>query len=162
MHSWLQSLQYFDLTTTPIVWRKLVSEIGPAVDQSGRATTTGQAASSGPRICAKFATRDGKLIKKGSTYRILVRVKGTPAGTRRVDYEIHDTTFDQSKWSVTTTSHDFEDWIETYGDVFISAKGGSGKRRWRIQSSLTQALRNGYDDQIPRSIQAAFKSIENN
>lgn len=115
-----------------------------------------------PTIYAKFELRNGKPVSDKGTYRIWVAVQGVPEGTQRINYEILDDTFSEPEFSVDWGPKDFADWIKTYGDVFLSAKGKGKKGPWRTQTTLLDALKLEYGQRSKAVIQKCMQYIADN
>jgi hypothetical protein len=115
-----------------------------------------------PVIYAKFELRNGKPVNKKGTYKIWVAVRNAPQGTEKVNYEILDDTFPEPKFSVRWGTKDFADWIKTYGDVFLSAKGTSRKGGWRTQTTLLDALKLSYGPRPNPIIRRSMQDIAEN
>jgi hypothetical protein len=117
--------------------------------------------SADPAIYAKFELEKGKPVQYGDSYRIWVATKNVPAGTDRVMYEILDDTFTEPRFTVDKTSKDFRDWITSYGDVVITAKGEGSAGPWQTKANLFEALREARPKPSP-PIKKALKDIEDN
>jgi hypothetical protein len=115
-----------------------------------------------PTIYATFEFSDGKPVVKGKSYKIWVAVKNVPGGTQKVNYEILDDTFPDPKFSVTWGKKDFTDWITSYGDIFLTARGKGENGPWRTQTTLSEALKTGYGPNLKTIIRKAIADIENN
>jgi len=86
----------------------------------------------------------------------------TPAGTDRVMYEILDDTFTEPKFTVDKSSPLFRDWITSYGDVVITAKGEGRSGPWQTKVNLFEALREAHGPNPSPPIKKALKDIEDN
>lgn len=115
-----------------------------------------------PAIYATFELRHGEPVVKGKSYKIWVAVSNVPDGTQKVSYEILDDTYTDPKFSVSWGKKDFAEWITSYGDVFLTAKGKGKNGTWRTQTTLVEALRMGYGRNPKATIRKAIADIENN
>jgi hypothetical protein len=115
-----------------------------------------------PVIHAAFELSDGEPVIKGKSYKIWLSVKNVPEGTEKVNYEILDDTFPDPKFSVPWGKKDFADWITSYGDIFLAAKGKGKNGPWRTQTTLVEALRACYGANPKTIIRKAIADIENN
>ena len=93
---------------------------------------------------------------------IWVGTKNVPEETERVRYEILDETFKDNKLSAKWGQGDYEDWITSWGDVFMTAKGKYGGGEWRVRTPLSEALRRGYGKRGSAKVRKALLDIENN
>jgi hypothetical protein len=116
----------------------------------------------GPAILAQFELQDRVPVRYGESYKIWVATVHTPAGTDRVMYEILDDTFTEPKFTVDKTSKDFREWITSYGDVVITAKGEGSAGPWQTKDNLFKALRAGHGPNPSPPIEKALKDIEDN
>jgi hypothetical protein len=115
-----------------------------------------------PTIYATFELRHGEPVVKEDSYKIWIAVNNVPDGTRKVNYEIHDDSFPDPKFSVKWGTKDFAEWITSYGDVFLSAKGRGRNGPWEAQTTLAEALRISYGRNTKANIRRAIAEIENN
>lgn len=115
-----------------------------------------------PVIHAAFELSGGEPVIKGKAYKIWVSVKNVPEGTEKVNYEILDDTFPDPKFSVPWGKTDFADWITSYGDIFLTAKGRGKNGSWRTQTTLAEALWASYGANPKTIIRRAIADIENN
>lgn len=117
-----------------------------------------------PTIYAKFKLKKGNpVVLYGESYKIWVAIRNVPDGTEKVKYEILDDTFEDPKFSVKSGKQDFAGLIESYGDVFLTAKGKSKGLSWKVQTTLGQALRVNYGFDLKETvIRKAIVDIENN
>ena len=122
-----------------------------------------QRAQGAPTICATFELNNGRPVVKGDSYKIWVGVRDAPEGTEKVNYEILDETFPKPKFAVKWGKRDFADWITSYGDIFLTAKGKGNAGAWRTQTTLLDALKAGYRGNPPKAtIRKAIEDIANN
>jgi len=159
IHLRLEPLQCLDFTGSRRPWSQLVAHL-----ESDRRSLSSSTPNREPTIFARFELERGQPIRQGRQYKIDVGTRNVPEGTKKVDYEILDDTFKKEpKWSVGWGQGDFEDWIFSYGDVFITAKGAGTEGPWRARATLSEALRLGYAGRRRSSqIAKAMKDIDEN
>lgn len=163
LHPRLEALQYLDLTQRGQgdPWERLVRELRrqwsvPPKPASGRVKE--------PELVAHFELSKGRPVKVKSSYKIWVSMRNVPKGTEKVNYEILDESFPKSerKFAVKWGTKGFADWITSYGDVFLAARGRDGGVKWRTQSTLVEALRRTYCTRVPKQIGKALAVLEAN
>lgn len=150
----VRSAQSFGISAMPLGRPKEPRRIALAEHAQGNSPE--------PVIYAKFELRNGKPVNRRGTYKIWVAVRNVPKGTEMVSYKILDDTFRDPKFSVNWGAKDFADWIKTYGDVFLSAKGNGKKGRWRTQTTLLDALKFSYGPRPTPIIRRAMQDIADN
>lgn len=161
LHKRLQSLQCLDLSQTAKPWGRLFKELNSA-SHSRKHEMKLSLISNSPILHAEFELEDGQPIRVGKSYKIWVSTKNVPAGTKQIKYRILDETFDKRRFKVGRGKVDFADWITSYGDIYLAAKGKSRGRVWRAQSTLAEALRRHYGLTPKRKFEKAIVKIENN
>jgi len=158
LHPRLAALQYVDFTPRGArkPWVRLLNALPTETADSPDGVA--------PTIRARFDMTDGKPSKvKGGEYVIWLWIENTPAGVRRVNYEMHDDTFAEPRWSETDVEKNFETWTQSYGDVLVTAtlRGATGKAI-RTGATLFDALRLTHSRTRSASIKKALKDIEAN
>ena len=160
LHPRLAGLQYIDFTGPWKEWTQLIKEIGPSTNRRAAVSHKKE-----PTIFAKFELgADGQPTIVNGSYKIWLETRNVPAATEKVTYEIldPDKTFDQKKFTVRWGQGEFEDWITSYGDIFLTARGKTGKSSWRTKTTLSSALRRGLGKKLTSHVQKALKEIEEN
>jgi TIR domain-containing protein len=160
VHPRLETLQHIDFTHGKRAWGQLIE----AVKHRSTSRPPRRRESKPPTIYAEFELEGGKPREVDESYRIWISTKNVPRGTERVAYEILDDSFpqDERKFSVDWGPRDFMDWITSYGDILLTAKGKGALGRWRTQSTLAEALRRKYGTRPPAVVRRALTDIENN
>jgi hypothetical protein len=73
-----------------------------------------------------------------------------------------DKTFDRTKFTVRWGHGEFKDWITSYGDIFLTARGKTAKGSWRTKTTLSSALHRGLGKKLTPPVQKALKKVEEN
>lgn len=164
LHPCLTPLQNLDITMrgkgNP--WQLLVKELRrKALPIHSESTSP---AVGGPELIASFELSSGRPKKVESSYKVWIETQNVPEGTKQVQYEIFDESFsvDDRKFTVKWGPKNFSDWITSYGDIFLAAKGKSNKGIWRTQSTLVEALKRKYRTRISKPIRNAITKLEKN
>lgn len=160
VHPRLEALQSIDFTRGKRQWGRLIDSLQhPAQPSRNRARKP-----KAPDIYAEFELEDGQPVEVEESYRLWIGTKRVPDGTKRVTYEILDDSYpeDERRFSVSWGPKDFMDWIASYGDIFLTARGKGSHGEWRTQSTLAEALRRRYGTPAPRAVRQALSDIESN
>ncbi len=161
VHKRLQGLQCLDLGKEVKPWGRLLRELSAKRTDNGQMTKNSLSPSL-PTIRAEFELEDGKPVRVKKSYRIWISTRDVPNGTKRVRYKILDKSFDNRKFSVRWGKRDFADWITSYGDIYLTARGKARGRSWRTQATLAEALRRTYGSRPKGRFEKAITEIENN
>jgi hypothetical protein len=184
LHPRLEAMQYLDFTKTRR-WGKLVTMINPekhplpeiraglkpllipvsldfGSSQTQVSVPEAPSTPAAPAILARFELDKNAPVKLGESYKIWISMKNAPAGTRRVYYKILDESFTEPSFSVDSSHSDFEDYITSYGDVPITAKGKGKQGDWKVRTTLAEALRQFYGNKTTPKIRKALLDIANN
>lgn len=159
LHPRLAALQYVDFTPRAPrkPWVRLLNALPTTGDTRKRDGGL-------PVIRARFDMTDGKPSKvKGGEYVIWLWVENAPSDVRKVNYEMHDDSFAEPRWSESNVEKQFETWTQSYGDVLVTATLRTGARKHpRIGSTLFEALRQSHATTRNASIRKALRDIETN
>lgn len=100
----------------------------------------------GAQLDARFELIDGTPSRSGRSYDIWVGVKKAPQGTPKVQYKItgDDETFTENPWTVHAPQRHFGESINSWGDVYITARGKGTAGPWETTATLYEALRRHY------------------
>jgi hypothetical protein len=159
LHPRLAEIQHVNFTGRRRRWSHLVKQI--TARRQGDRPATAAPAKRGS-IFAEFDLEDGDPVVVEESYRIWLGVRRVPRGTKRVTYEILDEEFEDNKWTADSSSPDFGEWITSYGDILITAKGTGEAGAWSTSTTLAEALRRGHGKRPPRKIREALDDIEEN
>jgi hypothetical protein len=169
MHPKLAALHYVDFTVSRETrWERLLAALRTKGDAKRPLAKTRK---HGPAIYAQFDLEAGHpvLAEGGNSYVIWLGTRNVPRGTKRVTYEILDEDFETDEnftdnpWTVTLADDGgptFGDWMNSWGDVLITAKGKGITVRWQSKATLSQALRRGHRHRS-KLITDALTDIEN-
>ncbi len=159
-HPRLATMQHLDFTIGTPRWGRLIDSLRRPEEYLNSPVPELKP----PSICAEFDIIKGNIIRVEDSYRIFLSIKNTPDDTERANYKILDEsyTLKERKFGVARGTEEFRDWITSYGDILLAAKGSSRDGTWQTQSTLSEALRRTYGPQPPDSIQQAINDIEKN
>lgn len=161
LHPRLRGLQCINLMGTKKRWALLIKQLEIRRDVPEAAITAGVNI---PLIHARFCKdNNGKLIRsRNGSYDIVLSMKQVPDGTEKVTYEILDDTFEEPKFTVIWGKGDFEETIDSWGDIFITAKGKGKSGPWRTKTKLSEALGRQHRNDRSAQIRKALKEIADN
>lgn len=117
-----------------------------------------------PVIRARFDMTNGKPSRvKGGEYVITLWVENAPPLVSAVRYEAHDESFTEPTWSETNSEEQFRTWMQSYGDVLVTASLRQRSRQlFRTGVTLLEALRDTHSRSRDPHIRRALKDIEEN
>jgi len=147
VHPRLRTIQYVDFTRPGKAWLRLLDVLHAA---NGPA----------PEIRAEFELRGGRPRMEGDAYVILLSIDRAPQRAYRVDYRVHDRTFDPDRWAEVNPTECFTTWMQSYGDVLISANIQAPTDARLVEITLFEALRRRYGETDNPAIRKALRSIE--
>ena len=161
LHPRLEALQHVDFTSGTPAWGRLIDALRSPTHNRPKASSVRQKA---PVIYAEFELEDGRPVEVEESYRLWIGTRHVPESIKRVTYNILDESYDEDDrvFRVNWGPKDFQDWITSYGDIFLTARGKTAGREWRTQSTLVEALRRRYGAHPPASVRRALRDIENN
>lgn len=116
------------------------------------------------RFALDSISRNGKPSKvQGGEYVIWLWVENAPRTATSVIYEIHDDTFPEPKWTERNPEDEFITWMQSYGDVPITATFRNRERKLsRIRGNLAEALRLIHGKKRNAHLRRALKEIDDN
>jgi hypothetical protein len=116
----------------------------------------------GPRIRAAFELENRVPIRIGPEFRIQLSIEGAPKRAQSATFHLHDPSFRVSTWTERNADEEFEAWMQSYGDVPISAtlSSGSSTRPTLVTTSLFSALNRTHRLSRNPAILKALKYIE--
>ena len=152
LHPRLDALYYVDFTARPG---------RPWVDLWKALPKRSPRTASEPEIFARFALQNGKPESDQGYYAIYLSVRQPPRNTRYVTYELNDETLARRKWSSKAASTNFESIISSNGDLLVTAEFRTpARRRFRIGTTLYEALRRGHGTSPTESVRSALSEIK--
>jgi hypothetical protein len=154
LHPRLASIQFVDFTKRGKPWLRLLDVLHER-PRGGKAVPK-------PEIRAEFSLVRGKPEKVESEYVVLLSIEKAPRDAVKVAYEIHDESFDETKWSEKNPEEDFATWMQSYGDILLSAVIRTPTEKTRIEVTLYEALQRTHGRSKNRTIQRALRDIELN
>jgi hypothetical protein len=128
---------------------------------------TGRVRKGIPHLAAKFEMDgNGRPIWNSDidAYEMTLSIKGAPAETQKVLFEILDESYSDPIWTNSRPEKAFSEEMTSYGDIMISAEGKtrSNSVLWSIEESLYDALLRGHSGVRSASLIKALKEIKNN
>jgi TIR domain len=162
IHGRLSALHYVDCTNKSRRWRHLDAALHSL---RGRRSAASPAAtrSHQPKLRAEFdLTDDGEPDKVGSEYVINLWVEGAPERAKRAQFEVHDDTFKQRRWTEKNRAADFRTWMQSYGNALVTAELTGTGANAVAKAYLYDALRRTHGRSRSRAIQKALNDIKAN
>jgi len=150
IHPRLADIEIADFTKSKKPWLRLV-------DALNSQSPTRQ---NSPELRAAFEIEGRKPNKVADEYVILLSVDRAPKNTTRVVYEIHDKSFKERRWSEKNRQKGFSSWMQTYGDVLLSARIETSGGATSIEETLYSALCRTYANDKSVAITKALRNIE--
>jgi hypothetical protein len=153
IHPRLSSIQFVDFTKPGKPWLRLIDALNMGISSVRRQQK--------PEIRAAFEIKDGKPRKVGHEYVILLSIEGAPAKAKQVTYEVHDPSFKPPRrWSERNPQKDFSSWMQSYGDVLLSADIRTPAGVTSIEGTIYNALRRTHSRDRSQSVRKALHDIE--
>ena len=116
-----------------------------------------------PRLRARFDMTNDKASRvKGREYVIWLWTENAPAAATSVAYEIHHEEFPEPRWTERNPHDQFLTWMQSYGDVPITATFRKGaKQLFPVSTQLFGALKFTHARSRNASIKRALEQIKN-
>jgi hypothetical protein len=149
-------------------WEELAKNIASSIAARGKRLQTSGGDSETertdhkPLMSATFDLHRGKPRRVHNEYVIKLRTKNVPEDSKKATYEILDDSFADNPFTVEWGHRDFEDTIQSYGDVFIRAWGKAKGREWRTFSKLSDALQRGHRGNMTPAVARALADLRLN
>jgi len=159
----LKSIQYENFTGSDHGkrWLRLLDSIQVVLKERGEAPL--------PVIRATFCMSDGKSPDRVWNedaglweYVVDISIDPLPDGARRASYEIHDDTFADPKWTETDAANAFATWVQSYGDVLLSAIIATPHGKRRTEITLYDALQRTHGRDNRQAVKRALRDIKDN
>ena len=151
-HPRLRDIQYVDFGQ-PNPWLRLLK----ALLDSRQARRVKQ-----PVIRAEFSLEDGVPEKVEDEYVIDLWIDNVPLGASRARYEVHHESFKQARWTEKNPRGRFRTYMQSSGDVLLTADIETPSQVVLADTMLYEALRTTYGGSRNEAIRKALLKIENN